>query len=138
MAMVNLIVNKGDNRQEVIQIDPSGDYLSKEDVIWDERTDGALTDDQLSKVGGFTRVDGQLVFDQAKFDANQTPSVPRLAEIAAALTGSEDIQVAAILALAKMVNTGLNQLRLALNLPVVPFETARAVFLNTVADILDG
>lgn len=132
--MINLIVNKGVGRQEIVQIEDSGDYLDKESVVWDERVDGPLTADQMSKVGGFTRVDNHLVFSQEMFDQNVTQSAPsQTAIIASKFDDKADIYALAISALSEQLSDALNSLRATIGAQTIPFAMAKADFLQRVA-----
>ena len=59
--MFKLIVNAPNGIQEVVTIEESGGYFDESLVVWDERKDGPLTDQDLAKIGGLTKQDGKLV-----------------------------------------------------------------------------
>jgi hypothetical protein len=62
--MIKLIVNDIDGIQRVIEVEESGKYFDETFVVWDERKDGKLTDEQLALVGGLTKQDGKLVVSE--------------------------------------------------------------------------
>lgn len=41
-------------------------------VLWDEKIDGKFPKNKIAKVGGFTRVNGKLVFSQTNKDAHDS------------------------------------------------------------------
>jgi hypothetical protein len=70
--MYKLIVNTLSDTQEIVEVGKTGGYFDKSKVVYDEREDGELTTDQISKVGGYTRQGDSLVFSQVEYDTNQT------------------------------------------------------------------
>lgn len=62
---MNLLVNAPSGVQEIITVGNGGGYFDASRVLWDERVDGALPEITL---GGMVRVNGELVFDQARMD----------------------------------------------------------------------
>ena len=82
---MNLLVNTPTGAQEIITVGEGGGYFDAALVLWDERIDGALPDITL---GGMVRINGELVFDQARMDQHLTalePQTRAAAKIARAL-----------------------------------------------------
>jgi len=69
--MIKLLINDIDDIQKIIEIEITGNYFDASRILWDERIDGAISDEQLAQVGGFTLIDNEIVFSQDDFDANQ-------------------------------------------------------------------
>lgn len=69
-------------------------------IVWDTKKDGGTIDP--AKVGGYSRVDGELVFSQEAFDANET----RKSELQATETAARTL---ASRAEAKAVLDGIQQ-----------------------------
>lgn len=87
-----LLVNTPSGTQELITVGNGGNYFDDARVLWDTRNDGALPEITL---GGMVRVNGELVFDQARMDQHLTalePQTRAAAKIARALA-VEAIQV---------------------------------------------
>lgn len=65
---MRLLVVTPDGIQKIIWIEVTG--KTSLPVLWDERIDGKMDDVMLGRVGGFKKLNGVLVFDQALKDAN--------------------------------------------------------------------
>lgn len=76
--MSKLIVISPQGIQEIAEISESGSIAVDSDTglpvmqcLWDERTEGELTGDQLTKVGGFSKSGTQLVYSQSDYNKNE-------------------------------------------------------------------
>jgi hypothetical protein len=70
--MFKIIVDTQGGIQRVFLIQKSGSYTGSGSVIWNEKEDGLMPSNLIQFIGGLVRVENELQFNQAKWDAYQT------------------------------------------------------------------
>ena len=88
--MTKLLVINPQEIQQLIEVGQGGGYFDPSRVLWDEREDTGEIDP--AKVGGYSRVDDELVYSQEDFDAHEALKVTLAASDLTALKATLKVE----------------------------------------------
>lgn len=77
MIMIKLLIEQ-DLEQRIVEVRTNGKWLGdSNELLWDERLDGLLTELQLTQLGGLVRNGSKLDFDQTKKDISDADKLAK-------------------------------------------------------------